>query len=200
MKEKFVTSSLSFIMKYQDCDDLKIKRLKYGLEGIYGVIFKLIIILIIALITSTITETALLIVFYAGIRTFSYGMHAKSSLACWISSILLYNGLPFLISKYNTPVNIDIIVIIITIISIILWAPADTPKRPLIRKSRRIKNKIISIMIVLIYITIYLNSINYIMQNAIIYAMLIQSVIINPLTYKLTKTPFNNYKYYKQNE
>lgn len=198
MKEKFVNSSISFISKYQECDDLKLKRLKYGLEGIYSLIVKTVVILIIACLTKTLKETALLMLFYAGIRTFSYGMHAKSNLACWISSIIIYNIIPLFISKLILPNYISYIILGIALISMILWAPADTPKRPLIRKNQRIKCKILSIIIVLIYTLIYLFSNNILINQTIIFALIIQTIIINPLSYKLTNTRFNNYKYHKK--
>lgn len=198
MKEKFVNSSISFISKYQECDDLKLKRLKYGLEGIYSLIIKTIVVIIISIFTKTIQETILLILFYAGIRTFSYGMHAKSNLACWISSIIIYNIIPLFISKLILPNYISYIILGIALISMILWAPADTPKRPLIRKNQRIKCKILSIIIVLIYTLIYLFSNNILINQTIIFALIIQTIIINPLSYKLTNTRFNNYKYHKK--
>lgn len=198
MKQKFVNSSINFITKYQECDDLKLKRLKYGLEGIYSLVVKLTVVLIIAILTKTIEETALLILFYAGIRTFSYGIHAKSNIACWITTILIYNGFPFLIANTNIPNYINYIILAFSLLSMFLWAPADTPKKPLIRKNQRMKCKIISIIVVLIYTIIYLINKIKIIDNSIIYALLIQSILINPITYKITNTRFNNYKYYKK--
>lgn len=198
MKEKFVNSSINFISKYQECDELKLKRLKYGLEGIYSLVVKAIVIIIISIITNTLKETALLMLFYAGIRTFSYGMHAKSNLACWISSILIYNGIPLFITYINIPNYIGYIILGISLIAMLLWAPADTPKRPLIRKNQRIKCKILSIIVVIIYTLIYLFSNSSLINNTILFALLIQIVFINPLSYKLTNTQFNNYKYYKK--
>lgn len=200
MKEKFVSSSINFISKYQKCDDLKLKRLKYGLEGIYSLVVKTFVVLIISIITQTLIETLLLMIFYAGIRTFSYGMHAKNNITCWITTILIYNGCPFLIANINLPTLMGYIILFIALISMILWAPADTPKKPLIRKEQRKKCKILSIIIILIYTLIFLINKNPIINNSIIYALIIQIIFINPLTYKLTKTQFNNYKYYKKNK
>lgn len=198
MKERFIHSSLAFIMKYQECDDLKIKRLKYGLEGIYNLIIKLILVIIISLILNTIKETLLLILFYAGIRTFSFGWHAKSSISCWITTILIYNLLPFLIANIIVPNFIGYIILGISLISMIIWAPADTPKRPLIRKEQRMKAKSLSIMVIIIYTIIYIFTNYQIIKNSLIYALIIQTIFINPITYKITKTRFNNYKYYKK--
>lgn len=198
MKEKFISSSISFISKYEECDDLKVKKLKYGLEGIYNLLVKLVVVLLIAILTNTIKETALLILFYAGIRTFSFGWHAKSSLGCWVSSLLVYIIIPVFLINKPIPNYIGYIILGIALISMILWAPADTPKRPLIRKNQRIKAKIISILIVLLYSLLYFTINNSIIKNVIIYALLIQTILINPLTYKITNTRFNNYKYYKK--
>lgn len=198
MKEKFVESSINFINKYEECDDLKLKKLKYGLEGIYSLIVKLTVVIIISIITNTIKETLLFLLFYAGIRTFSYGMHAKSNRSCWITTITIYNVIPFIIRNYNIPNNLGYIVLGISLISMILWAPADTPKKPLIRKKQRLLCKIISTSVVILYFIVFLINNNTIVNNALIYALIIQSIFINPLSYKITSTKFNNYKYYKK--
>lgn len=59
MKDKFINSSINFIQKYQECDDLKLKKLKYGLEGIYSLLVKISVVIIISIFTKTITETLL---------------------------------------------------------------------------------------------------------------------------------------------
>lgn len=198
MKEKFVNSSIKFIMKYQKCDDLKLKKLNYGLQGIYSLIVKLTVIIMIAIITKTINQTLLFLLFYTSIRTYSFGWHAKTSIGCWISSIIVYNIIPLLIKNYTIPNIAGYIILGITLISIILWAPADTPKRPLIRKERRRKCKIITTLVIIVYIVLFIFNINDLINNAIIYASFIQSLFVNPLFYKITNTQFNNYKYYKK--
>lgn len=198
MKEKFVNSSIKFIMKYQECDDLKLKKLNYGLQGIYSLIVKLNVVIIIAIITKTINQTLLFLLFYTGIRTYSFGWHAKTNIGCWISSITVYNIIPLLIKNYIIPDLIGYIILGISMISMILWSPADTKKRPLIRKEHRKKCKIISTTVLIIYIVLFVLKINHLINNAIIYASFIQSLYINPLFYKITKTQFNNYKYYRK--
>lgn len=198
MKEKFINSSINLVCRYQECDDLKLKRLRYGLEGMYSLIVKLSVVIIISIITNTIRETLLFLLFYAGIRTFSYGMHAKSNIACWITTITIYNIIPILLSSISVPRYIGYIILGIALISMILWAPADTPNKPLIRKKQRQKCKILSIIIVLIYTIIYLMNKTLIINNALLYALTIQIIFINPLTYKITNTQFNNYKHYKK--
>ena len=198
MKDKFVNSSIKFIMKYQECDDLKLKKLNYGLQGIYSLVVKLTVIIIISIITKTISQTLLFLLFYSGIRTYSFGWHAKTNIGCWISSIIVYNIIPLLIKNYIISDIIGYIILGIALISMILWSPADTPKRPLIRKEHRKKCKIITTSVIIIYIIIYLLNSNSLINNAIIYASIIQSIFINPIFYKINNTRFNNYKYYKK--
>lgn len=198
MKEKFVNSSIKFISKYQECDDLKLKKLNYGLQGIYSLIIKLTVVIIIAIITNTINQTLLFLLFYTGIRTYSFGWHAKTNLGCWSITIIVYNIIPILIKNYIMPNLIGYIILSIAFISMLLWSPADTPKRPLIRKKHRRRCKIITTIVVIIYIIIFLFNQNELINNAIVYACFIQSIFINPLFYKITDTQFNNYKYYKK--
>lgn len=197
MKEKFICKSLSFIMKYQECDDLKIKKLKYGLEGIYSMIVKFLVVVFIAVFTSTIKETLLLILFYAGIRTFSFGWHAKTNIGCWVTTLTIYNGLPFIIKYITIPNYISYTVLGIALLFMVLFAPADTPRRPLIRKKNRIKAKVTSVLVVILYTFIYLFTDICVIKNALIFALIMQIVFINPITYHLTNTQFNNYKVYK---
>ena len=199
MKEKFINSSINFISKYQECDDLKLKRLKYGLEGIYSLIVKISVVILISIITKTLTETLLFILFYAGIRTFSFGWHAKSNTACWITTLLIYNIILYFIINIDYPIYIGYIILGISLISMLLWAPADTPKRPLIRKKQRLKSKILSITVLVLYAVIYVTINSNPLKNIILYSLLIQTILINPITYKITNTRFNNYKYYKKN-
>lgn len=199
MKEKFINSSINFISKYQECDDLKLKRLKYGLEGIYSLIVKISVVILISIITKALTETLLFILFYAGIRTFSFGWHAKSNIACWITTLLIYNVILYFIINIDYPIYIGYIILEISLISMLLWAPADTPKRPLIRKKQRLKSKILSITVLVLYAVIYVTINSNPLKNIILYSLLIQTILINPITYKITNTRFNNYKYYKKN-
>lgn len=199
MKEKFINSSINFISKYQECDDLKLKRLKYGLEGIYSLIVKISVVILISIITKTLTETLLFILFYAGIRTFSFGWHANSNIACWITTLLIYNVILYFIINIDYPIYIGYIILGISLISMLLWAPADTPKRPLIRKKQRLKSKILSITVLVLYAVIYVTINSNPLKNIILYSLLIQTILINPITYKITNTRFNNYKYYKKN-
>lgn len=200
MKEKFINWGVKFITKYQECDDLRVKKIKYGLEGLYSLVIKLSAVIIISILAKTYKETLLFLLFYIGVRTYSFGWHAKTNLGCWITTIFIYNIIPIFLKNTIIPKYAGYIVIGIAFISFLLWAPADTPKRPLIRKNLRTYDKVLCLIIISVYTLIYIISKWAIINNAIIYALLIQSILINPITYKITNTRFNNYKYYHKKE
>ncbi len=200
MKEKFIDKFLNFITKYEECDRIKLLRLKYGLEGIFNLMVKTSVVILLSFLLGTTNITLMTMVFYALLRTFSFGFHANSSIGCWITTITVYNIIPLILKNITIPHIIGYIILFISVISMILWAPADTPKRPLLKKEVRKKCKRISTSIVILYAVIYLLNFNSLINDAIMYALMIQTVFINPVTYKITRTPFNNYKYYKKKE
>ena len=118
----------------------------------------------------------------------------KTSLQCWITSLPMYIGGCLLIKYMEFQPTVYFIGWIIGFISFLLFAPADTPARPLIYKNKRIRAKIFSIIILVVYFILFYNLNNYILKNVIIYGVLMESITINPITYKVFNTPFNNYK------
>lgn len=196
MKEKVVNNLFNFILKNKNLNDTETKKIKYGLDGLYSLITKLIAVFILCIFTNTLYEYILLLFFYALIRTYSFGLHASSSLICWIYTITIYVG-GSLIIKYIHVNEITLLIIwLLSFISFVMWAPADTPKRPLIRANQRKKQKIKTCAIAIMYLIFLIFIKVTIIQNSIALSLLVQAIMINPLTYKITNTTFNNYKNY----
>lgn len=198
MKEVFLNKSINLLTKQYNYDSDTLDRIKYGLEIIYISITKISVILILSLIFKTFKETLLLIVFVNFIRTFAFGLHAKKSWHCYISSIISFILLPYLFINIKFNVIQKIIISFLTLLSMILYAPSDTYKRPLINKKHRKKLKRNSIIVTILYITlIFIIKSNYIV-NLILLSLIIQSFLINPFIYKLFDLPYNNNKSYKK--
>ena len=193
MREHFLNVNLNYINSKLTFDDRKKKMIKYGLECIYTMITKSTAIIILSIIINTFYETLFLIIFYTFIRMFGFGIHATSNIKCWIVSVSTYSILPLII-RY---VGINQIVVIscemIAFLGLLLWAPADTKKRPLIHKDKRLKDKIIVLSIAFIYIIYSLFYLN-IFSKAMMFGMLIELVCTCPLTYIIFNQPYNNYK------
>jgi len=198
VKEKFILNSLALIESKREVTDLERKKLKYGLEGFYNLATKLIVMVILAILLDILFEFLLLTFVYSILRLYGFGIHAKKTWQCWITTVPIYIGGCFLIKYFAFPVWLNYFIWFIGLISFLLFAPADTPSRPLIYKRKRIKAKVLSLIILGFCFLAYVFIKDSIVQNIITYAVLVEAISINPLIYKIFRTPFNNYKAYEK--
>lgn len=198
MKGKFIKQSLNFIKSKKKITNLEEKKLLYGLEAFYNLFTKTIVLIILAIIFDCLKELILLTFIYSTLRLYGFGIHAKTSLQCWFTTLPIYIGGCLFIRYCELPIVILYILWIFSFISFILFAPADTPARPLIHKEKRIRAKILSIVILLFYLFIFIIYPNKLINNTILYGLLMECISINPLVYKLFNTPFNNYRYFQK--
>lgn len=199
MKELVVNGIMNNITKYYDYDNTKISEIKYGIESLYLTITKTIIIFIISFILNITKELMLLFVFYSLIRLTGFGVHAKKSWHCWVTSLITFVLIPLLI-KYVT-LNKEFIIISYTIFTLLLleYAPADTEKRPLINKKKRIIYKVQTILLVISYLIYSLiQKDNITIINTLYFSILLETLLVLPCTYKLFGVKYNNYKNYKK--
>lgn len=200
MRSKIINSIMNQIKIYNNFDDIKLQEIKYGLETVYLTIIKTIVFILLAILLKTIKGLLLFMLFYGIIRLTGFGVHAKKSIHCWISSILIFLIIPILI-KYITINNYILYIIsLISIIILAIYAPADTPKRPLINKKKRIIYKVLTILISIGYlITITLIK-DKLIINSLFYSLLLECFLVTPLIYKLFGVSYKNYKNYKRKE
>lgn len=200
MKKIFINSCMSIITDYnKNLSTKEIDTMRYGLEGLYLTITKLIIIFAISLILGIFKEVFLLILIFNGIRLTSFGVHAKRSIDCLISSILFFLMFPILCIKLTIPLLIKQILFIPLVLLIGTFAPADTEKRPLKNKKKRTIYKILSIIISIIYMLLSLIIKDNTLSNCFIFALIIQIIVMLPITYKIFGVSYNNYKKYEVN-
>ncbi len=197
MKNKILDSIINIIKKYYNYSDEKILEIRYGLESIYLSLFKTIIIIIMSFFIHTTKELCIFFITYGILRLIAFGLHTKKSLHCWISSIITFGIIPLLIKNLKLNNNLLIPCSLLILILIIIYAPADTEKRPLINKKKRIIYKVLSTIVSIIYIFIIYYSKNYYIKNIFFFSLLLQCLLILPITYKLFGLSYNNYKRYK---
>ena len=177
----------------------ELDKMRYGLEGLYLNLTKIIVIFIISLIIGIFKETILLLLIFNGIRITSFGVHAKRSIDCLISSLILFLGFPLLCVHLIIPLFIKYILFLPLVILIGIFAPCDTEKRPLKDKKKRTIYKILSILISIIYMTLSILIKDNTLSNCFIFALVIQIIVMLPITYKLFGVSYNNYKKYEAN-
>ena len=137
-----------------------------------------------------------MILFYNVIRLFAFGLHAKNSTTCLITSLVLFIVGTYLAIYIDIPIEVKFILSITCIILIIIYAPADTEKRPLINVKKRKRFKILSTItsLIITFLIIYFND-KY-LSNFMLIGMIESTIMILPITYKLYGLPYNNYKNY----
>lgn len=197
MKEVFLEHSLQLLNKEYHYQGDDLDRVKYGLEVIYISITKMFVILVVSIIFRTFKETVLMILFVNGLRTFAYGIHAKKSWHCYISSIICFVLSPMLFKYIELNIMQKILISIICFIGYAVFAPADTHKRPLVNEQRRKKLKLNALIVCSIYIAIIFISKNTLINNMIILSMITEMFVINPIIYKIFDMPYNNYMTYQ---
>ena len=138
MKNAVLTRSVNFLSKYNDYSEEELEKLNYGLEGLYLTITKLIIIIALSLILGIFKEVVGILLLFNVIRYFGFGIHAKKSSECLVSSIFSFIILPYILLNIKLSSTMIIIIGGICIINYVMFAPADTVKRPLKNKKKRL--------------------------------------------------------------
>lgn len=197
MKDSILNNTLNYICKNKGYTEEKKEELKYGLEALYLNSTKLVVLFLLTLIGGIFKEAIIFFGFYALLRTFAFGLHAKNSLGCWLISIPTFIAIPYISTIITLNIYIKIIILLVCMVNFLLYAPADTEKRPLVNKKRRIFFKILTILICFIYLIALFYIKNNTLSNLIVFATFIEAFATNILSYKLFNESFNNYKFYK---
>lgn len=196
MKNLFLNQSINAITKYNpNYNSEELEKLKYGLEGIYLTITKTIVLLLLSITFRITKEVLLILALFNFLRYFAFGFHAETSKQCLIISSLQFIGLPLIIFYSKLSLLLKGIIAITCTIKIMILAPADTIKRPLPNKKKRLIRKIISTLIALIYTFVIIISKNK-LSEIFLCALIIQMINVSPIIYKIFKQPYNNYKNY----
>lgn len=199
MKNICLNYSINSIKKYYpNYTETQLEEIRYGLEGVYLSITKLVVISLLSIILNLFKEMLIMLITFNILRTTGFGIHAKKSIDCWISSTIMFIGLPYISKLLIIPLPMHVVICFVLFVLILLYSPADTYKRPLIKRKKRIIYKIITSIntIILIIISFFTNNI---ITNLILFGILTEALLVNPLTYKIFKLPYNNYKNYGLN-
>lgn len=197
MKSIFVDGLISFISKNMECDNNKLLRLSYGLESIYLTITKLVLITLFSIILGVFKTYIVTLILFNIIRFFGFGFHADKSSTCFIFSSGLFVGLPYIFEKFSFNIYLILIIEAIALFILLLYAPADTVKRPLPNSKKRLFRKISTVLIAIIYIILTI-LLDCFMANTLCISLMIEAIMVSPITYKFFGQPYRNYLNYKK--
>ena len=200
MKKRFLAYSTNLIRQYYPVtESIKMEEYAYNLEAFYLTISKMLIIIPLSIIIGVFKEMMILLLFFNFIREPAHGLHASKSWICLVTSSIVFIGCPILAKSINIPFIFNILLEIIGLILLAIYSPADTKKAPIIKKEKRKRLKVNTIIncIILIIINIFIKDI--VISNIIVLSIWIGVFLILPITYKLFKQPYNNYIEYLKN-
>lgn len=193
MKKIIMSKCMNYIKLNTNYDETKLKEIEYGLVSIYLTISKMLIISIIALFLGIFKEMIIFSLIYNILRIPSFGLHATKSWICLILSTTLFIGIPYLSVIITIPITLKIIICIFGIYLMFKNAPADTHKKPIINKKKRKMYKFLSTSLAIIYSIIIILVKDQIFSNYLLMSLILQNIMISPITYKIFKLPYNNY-------
>ncbi len=196
MKNVVVNHLMKSVIKYKNFDDIKLKEIKYGIETFYLTITKTIIIFSIAYVLNLLKTLLLLMCFYTVLRLNGFGLHAKKSWQCWIGSIIIFLLIPYLCIVLHISKYIQFFVGVACSFFIYRFAPADTEKRPIINSKKRYLHKILCFITSMIYLLLLIFIKDYYLRNIIFFSLLLETVLILPISYKIFNLKYDNYKNY----
>lgn len=195
MIEAICNSLTKKIIKSVDgYDESKADEISYGLQLLLGEVPKFFITFILAWILNIIDLTIISFIIILPYRMFSGGFHLQTHLGCIIATNTMYIGSAYLASILNFDNTIKYILIAITIIfsfaMIVKYAPADTENVPVLQKKERRKRKVWSFVIAGIELVIAIVIPYKVISNMIIIGILVQTLTITKLAYKITKNKY----------
>ncbi len=196
MKEKTLTACINIIKQNKNYNEEKLAEIRYGLEGLYLTVTKLIVIATLSILLNIFIEFIIFAVIYNIIRMPSFGLHATKSWICLISSSIIFIGVPYICTLIELNNFIISIIGIFTLLLIYKNSPADTEKRPIINPKRRMIYKTISVSIAILFITLSFIITNTFIVNCLLFSLIVQCFMISPVIYKIFKLKYNNYKNY----
>ena len=189
--------------KMPDVNDERAEVINYGIHLIVGEIPKTFIFIAIAAILGVLKEFFITMLVIFPYRAFSGGFHLKTHLGCILGTSLMYCGTAYIsqFQLFNNPAKYILIVCVwvFGMVMCKLYAPADTENVPILRKKDRKIKQILSYITLTITLLIGALVNNYVISNIIIIGMLIQSISITKLAYKLTNNQYG-YEIYLKNE
>lgn len=204
MIEKFCEFLTRKIRKSMpEITDERAEVINYGLQLVIGEVPKTFIMLLIAYLLGIPELSILAFLIISPYRMFSGGFHLKTHIGCIIGTTLFYCG-NVMLSKMIVFTSISKIIFTVAVWVFSMWmvklyAPADTENVPIISKKIRKTKKTMSYITMTLTLLVGVFIRNNIISNIFIFGVLIQTLTITRVMYKLTNNKYG-YEEYCKNE
>lgn len=196
VKKKILDTSTKILKESGSYDEEQIEIILYGLEGLYLTITKLVIIFLVSIVLGIVKDVICLLIAYNVIRSQAFGIHASKSIYCLISSLITFVGGALICKYVELPNWFMICGSIVCSICLLLYAPADTHKRPIVNAKKRKRFKFVSFTLGIVYTILIVLCNDVLVCNYLFFGMLAAVLMILPITYSTFNMPYANYKTY----
>lgn len=178
-------------------EGIELVKMKLGIQIILIDLSKMIVIFSIAVVFNLLKETAFLFFIFAVARKNAFGVHARNSLVCTVSSTFLFVFGAYA-SSYIVFNNAEIM-LLFSIMNVLIYkyAPADTENRPLLGRKFRDKLKKNAVITGIFLMLLALIFKSPLIKTLITLAYSYEVISILPITYKILKRRCKNYEQYE---
>lgn len=187
-----------------DMDDEQAEVIMYGIQLIIGEIPKVFSVFIVGALLGLWWQTLLSFWILLPYKYASGGFHLKSHIGCFLGTNLIYCGNAYISTIINLDVYVKIILIVLNlivgIIMVSIYAPADTINLPILTKKERHLKKTLSYIFLIINMILALLIKNTVISNLLIFGTAIQTFSITRLAYKITKNEYGYESYLKETQ
>ena len=203
MIEKFCEYLVNLIRKQMpEMDDDQAAIVLYGIEIIVGEIPKIFLMFITGFLLGFWWQTLVAFFLILPYKVCSGGFHLKTHIGCIICTNVIYCGNAILSSIVTIPDYMKWILLLITLIlgmiCVTKYAPADTENLPILTKKERHTKKTLSYIFLAINLIAVILVPNRIISNILLFGTFIQTISITKLAYRLTKNQSGYELYLKE--
>lgn len=187
----------TWLLKNSEPDEIVYLKVRLGIESMMINISKGLIVYSIAILLQTLAPTFITHMSYLVVRKFSQGLHAKSSFVCTIVSIIMFVFLPCVVQNFLIDRPIVFLIGVIATYLFYKYAPADTEKSPILDAENR--NRLRKTTVILsIFLTLFaLGIIDPMIRTLVTLGLVLQVIMILPITYKILGRGYRNYEKYE---
>lgn len=189
-----ITNFIKYNLPYKSNDELEIAR--YGITLFLMELYKFPIVFGLAFYLGIFKYCFLTYILFSILRSQSHGLHLSNGKQCLFYSTISIFSIVYFSKFFLLSLIFKLLISVITLYSIYRYAPADTEKKPILNPIIRKNKKTSSFLIAFFYIFFSFTFSDYVITNIFFLTLILLSIVINPLTYKLLNRRYNNYEYY----
>ncbi|MBC6309047.1 regulator [Listeria sp. FSL L7-1582] len=185
------------IFRDREVDEDRFAIVKYGVEIFLVNVTKGITVYLAAALLGMIWQTLIVHLSYLMIRRHSFGLHAKTSLGCTITSVVMFVVLPYFVKDVQLSGWMIVLISVLILMNIAIFSPSDTENMPLFNAQKRHVLRIKSVFNTFFIIIVISIIPNEYFKSLVLLGLALQVIMIHPISYRFLRRRYNNYEFNK---